>query len=288
MRVKRRRLVRVVLSSFLLLGSTLLAVTLGHGIQNEDANTGVVAQFDEPELNLHFGRQKLQLTLTSVSTEHEEAILQLIREQFDGVQARVDFRTGLVLRPDWDVTSERLLSLVGATSSAEASVDAGVINIRGVSANAQDYQQRLALLQESISDEDTVDSNVVMVDISPTATDLCARSFAAIAKQTIHFRLSGTQIRQSSYPVLDRIIEFAYDCREATVAIIGHTDSTGDEAWNLQLSRIRAQAVADYITGNGIGPERIIAEGRGSEEPIGDNDTVAGRERNRRIEFRLR
>ena len=288
MRVKRRRLVRVVIAAFFLTGSTLLAVNLGHSVQDQDAHTGIDAQADEPELHLQFGRQKLQLTLTSVSAEHEEAILQIIREQFDGVQARVDFRTGLVLRPDWDVTSERLLNLVGATSSAEASVDSGVFSIRGVSHNAQDYQQRLALLQESLPDEKTIESNVVMVDISPTTTDLCARSFEAIANQTIHFRMTSTQIRQSSYPILDRLIEFAYDCHEATVAIIGHTDSTGDETWNLQLSRIRAQAVADYITGNGIAPERIVAEGRGSEEPIGDNDTVAGRERNRRIEFRLR
>ena len=288
MRVKRRRLLRVVITAFFLTGGTLLAVSLGHGVQDKDADTGIVAQADEPELHLQFGRQKLQLTLTSVSTEHEEAILQIIREQFDGVQARVDFRTGLVLRPDWDIASERLLNLVGATSSAEVSVDSGVFSIRGVSPNAEDYQQRLALLQASLPDEMTIDSNVVVVDISPTTTDLCARSFEAIANQTIHFRLSGTQIRQSSYPILDRLIEFAYDCRAATVAIIGHTDTTGDETWNLQLSRIRAQVVADYITDSGIAPERIVAEGRGSQEPIGDNDTVAGRERNRRIEFRLR
>ena len=71
-----RRLVRVVLPALLLLSCALQA--------NELVN--------QPELTLTFGRQELQLTITSGSPEHEEAILKVLREQFDGIKTRVDKR----------------------------------------------------------------------------------------------------------------------------------------------------------------------------------------------------
>jgi outer membrane protein OmpA-like peptidoglycan-associated protein len=117
---------------------------------------------------------------------------------------------------------------------------------------------------------------------------MCERNFASITEQPIQFRQSNTTIRQSSYPQLDRLAEFAYDCQENSIAITGHTDSTGTEAWNLQLSRARAQAVAEQLIARGVTAERLIIEGAGSSFPLALNDTVQGREQNRRIEIELR
>ena len=82
--------------------------------------------------------------------------------------------------------------------------------------------------------------------------------------------------------------EFARDCPGVTIAITGHTDSSGDDSWNRVLSRARAQAVADYIASNGIEADRLIVAGAGAAEPIADNSTAYGRQLNRRIEFELR
>jgi outer membrane protein OmpA-like peptidoglycan-associated protein len=87
---------------------------------------------------------------------------------------------------------------------------------------------------------------------------------------------------------LDRLSEFTYDCRDPKIAIIGHTDATGEESWNMQVSRARAQAVADHLIASGVAAERLIIEGLGSQHPLAENDTVQGRERNRRIEIELR
>ena len=54
------------------------------------------------------------------------------------------------------------------------------------------------------------------------------------------------------------------------------------------MSQARAQAVADYLIANGVAADRLVVEGRGSSEPIADNDTRYGRSLNRRIEFGLR
>jgi outer membrane protein OmpA-like peptidoglycan-associated protein len=66
---------------------------------------------------------------------------------------------------------------------------------------------------------------------------------------------------------------------------VGHTDSQGDEAKNLDLSKRRAAALRDALVERfEIDPERIVVEGMGSEEPIASNRTARGRNANRRVE----
>jgi OmpA-OmpF porin, OOP family len=65
----------------------------------------------------------------------------------------------------------------------------------------------------------------------------------------------------------------------------GYADSTGDKSDNKDLSKQRAQAVADYMAKNGIDQDRIEVRGKGEKDPVADNDTAAGRAKNRRVEI---
>jgi outer membrane protein OmpA-like peptidoglycan-associated protein len=69
-----------------------------------------------------------------------------------------------------------------------------------------------------------------------------------------------------------------------SVSIIGHTDSTGSDAINNPLSLDRANSARDYLIARGVAVNRFSTEGRGSREPVADNNTVDGRAKNRRIE----
>ncbi len=69
-----------------------------------------------------------------------------------------------------------------------------------------------------------------------------------------------------------------------SVSIIGHTDSTGSDAVNNPLSLDRANSARDYLIARGVAVARFSTEGRGSREPVADNNTVDGRAKNRRIE----
>ncbi len=69
----------------------------------------------------------------------------------------------------------------------------------------------------------------------------------------------------------------------ATVVVAGHTDSRGREGANLALSQARAEAVAKALKDSGVGADRIRAVGYGSQKPVGDNSTRAGRQQNRRV-----
>ena len=121
----------------------------------------------------------------------------------------------------------------------------------------------------------------------PTLKSLCQRVFEAIDRPNIVFGLQGHELRTSSFAALDRIINFSRNCPDAVFLIVGHSDSIGDEAFNLLISRRRAASVADYLQRGGVDESRIRIEGRGSAEPVADNSTRSGRARNRRVELEL-
>ncbi|MDW2144894.1 OmpA family protein, partial [Vibrio sp. 1833] len=83
---------------------------------------------------------------------------------------------------------------------------------------------------------------------------------------------------------LDNFVSFLNEYPQAQVEITGYTDSSGPAAYNQKLSERRAQAVADYITGAGIDADRLTVKGMGEENPVADNSTREGREKNRRVE----
>lgn len=71
------------------------------------------------------------------------------------------------------------------------------------------------------------------------------------------------------------------------IQIEGHTDATGDEAFNLQLSLDRAKTVEKALVARGVAAERLSTKGLGRTQPLSGNDTDEGRARNRRVEFRV-
>jgi outer membrane protein OmpA-like peptidoglycan-associated protein len=74
-----------------------------------------------------------------------------------------------------------------------------------------------------------------------------------------------------------------YEGRE--LMIVGHTDATGTDSYNMTLSRQRAQSTADYLVSQGVPSSRIRVVGRGEEEPVASNDAADGRQLNRRVEI---
>ncbi|TAK79275.1 MAG: OmpA family protein [Aquabacterium sp.] len=71
------------------------------------------------------------------------------------------------------------------------------------------------------------------------------------------------------------------------IIAVGHTDSVGSDAYNQKLSLKRAEAVKAYLTGKGIEANRVYTEGKGEAQPVADNKTKAGREKNRRVEIEV-
>jgi OmpA-OmpF porin, OOP family len=109
-----------------------------------------------------------------------------------------------------------------------------------------------------------------------------------VIHEQVQFDTDRATIKRVSDELLDKVAAVFKEHPEITkVEVQGHTDSRGRPAHNKQLSQRRAEAVQKALIGRGIAKERLIAKGFGQEVPIADNDTDEGRQKNRRVQFKI-
>jgi OOP family OmpA-OmpF porin len=107
-----------------------------------------------------------------------------------------------------------------------------------------------------------------------------------VATQGILFDVDSDRIRPESTPTLDEIGEMLSDHPDLRIAIEGHTDSDGDDAYNRNLSEKRAAAVRQFLIATySIEGGRLESTGFGESRPVADNDTPEGKQQNRRVEL---
>jgi outer membrane protein OmpA-like peptidoglycan-associated protein len=102
----------------------------------------------------------------------------------------------------------------------------------------------------------------------------------------IQFDVNSDQLRPESAPVLKMVADALAPNASLKLRIEGHTDSSGDAAKNLDLSKRRAESVKNaLVTRYGIAADRLTTEGFGQTKPLSPNDTPQGKANNRRVEF---
>lgn len=119
------------------------------------------------------------------------------------------------------------------------------------------------------------------VDVSRTADDRLKLNIPT----DISFDSNRADIKPNFRPILDNFAASLNDNPVTNVTIIGHADSTGNDAINDPLSRARAASTRDYLVSRGVSGYRFSTDGRGSREPIASNATEAGKAKNRRVEI---
>ena len=103
----------------------------------------------------------------------------------------------------------------------------------------------------------------------------------------IQFNPNTAQFKSKAYTELERVVLFLQENAKVKVEIGGHTNGWLSHSQSMQLSKQRAQAVADYLTGHGIQEHRVSFKGYGKIKPLASNDTLEGRRKNQRIEMRI-
>ena len=101
----------------------------------------------------------------------------------------------------------------------------------------------------------------------------------------ILFKYDSDSILTESNESLNEAFSFLNDIPQLKVKIVGHTSNEGKAKYNEKLSKKRAVAVLNYLVGKGISEDRMNAEGKGSTEPVAENDTDENKQKNRRIQF---
>ena len=128
--------------------------------------------------------------------------------------------------------------------------------------------------------------------------DLCAKSAPGsavnafgcpadkgIILEGVSFKTATAVFTPESQKVLDKMAATLGQAPQVKIEVAGYTDAVGNPQKNLELSKQRAQAVVSYLVSKGVSAERLRAIGLGQEQPIADNATPAGRQKNRRVEL---
>jgi outer membrane protein OmpA-like peptidoglycan-associated protein len=103
----------------------------------------------------------------------------------------------------------------------------------------------------------------------------------------VTFETDRAEIRPGFYEILNSVGLVLKEYNKTIIEVMGHTDSTGSEAYNQSLSERRAASVGSYLVGQGIDGRRMLTQGFGERFPITSNGTPEGRQQNRRVELRL-
>lgn len=174
-----------------------------------------------------------------------------------------------------------------------ATVTADSVRVSGVTAQQNGQSEMARVLSDKLEDGAAFELEVTYSEALdtqaalPTPDECIALINEAGNSQKITFAPSSSELEKDAVKTIDAIAEILRDCQNVRIEIGGHTDSQGREEMNEQLSQARADAVLNAIMARRVLVSNLSAKGFGESQPIADNNTEAGREANRRIEFRL-
>ena len=136
----------------------------------------------------------------------------------------------------------------------------------------------------------TIASAEAIDDLSAMPLELSlpkAKKGERLVVESIHYKTGSANLEVGSLGALDRLLRMMQENPYHEIEIEGHTDSTGNPEFNLELSHRRAEAAADWLIRNGILSKRIKTVGYGDKRPVADNITREGRQKNRRTEITI-
>jgi outer membrane protein OmpA-like peptidoglycan-associated protein len=161
----------------------------------------------------------------------------------------------------------------GSKGAATGAVLGGAVGAGGGYLWSQRMQEQKAAMERA-----TVGTGVA---VSQTADNRLKLDIPS----DISFATGRSDVSANFAPILNQFATSLNQNPVTTVTIIGHTDSTGSDAINNPLSIDRANSTRNYLVARGVAGNRVATDGRGSREPIADNNTNEGRAKNRRVEI---
>lgn len=197
------------------------------------------------------------------------------------------------LPPDWPVRVLSGLEALSLLVNGALIVTPESVTLSGISEREGTSAEIAAMLAGKLGRAGTFSLDITYrappppKDIPPDP-EVCEADLAAVqAASKISFEPGSATIAADAMKTMDIIADILTECGEIRLEIQGHTDSQGRETMNQQLSQARAQSVLNELRARRVLTSSYVAVGYGESQPIADNKTEAGRENNRRIEFRL-
>lgn len=223
-----------------------------------------------------------------------KAVDAFARAAFAGAEVLTATRLDPTLPDGWPVRVLAGLEALAEVDSGSLLVRADTVEVTGVTGSLEARGKITQILSGKLGQGQTFRVNVRYdealdpVASLPTPEECVADVNAVIARTKITFTPASAEIATTARPVLDELAKILVACPPMQMEISGHTDAQGSEGGNQALSQARAEAVLLALQGRRVDISGMTAKGHGEATPIADNETDAGREANRRIEFVLK
>ncbi len=262
-----------------------LAASLGAGTTEGQGPAEFLATMGETGTVEIGGRLVDELQRNAVMAYSEAA--------FGADKVKMAARLDPALPDGWPVRVMAGLEAMKQLTSGKLVVRHDSVTVKGVTGSPQARSQIAQILSGKLGQGQSFQVDVrydveLDPDAAPPPPEDCAAEIAAIlSRQKIAFTPGSSEIAGTAMPTLTAIAEVLGDCPVMLMEIGGFTDSQGSEGGNLALSQARADAVLFALQGRRVDVSGMRAKGYGEASPVADNDTDAGREANRRIEFTL-
>jgi outer membrane protein OmpA-like peptidoglycan-associated protein len=181
----------------------------------------------------------------------------------------------LVLFTNASAQEKQVTDLTGQDVSADQLVAALNIETRGVGAKCEPYQKKMSMLTRGISSMPRTASEVP--DLEPVKA----------ASVSATFEKNSAELTQESRTLLETIAKAlkSQELSNQCFQLAGHTCDLGDDAYNMALSRRRADSVKTFLIAEGIEKDRLVTTGFGETSPMTSNESEALRKKNRRVEL---
>lgn len=193
----------------------------------------------------------------------------------------------------WSVRVMVGLQALSQLNDGRLIVDPDRLQVTGRTGNTESRSDIARLLSEELGQTAEFEINVSYEEALdpiaslPTPQECVDRIQAIQDEGKIVFDPGSVSLTEEAGAILDQIAEVLPDCRHVRMEIAGHTDAQGRDTMNLNLSQSRAEAVLNGLLARNVLVSNLTAQGYGETQPRASNETEAGREQNRRIEFRL-
>lgn len=237
---------------------------------------------------------KLELRGRLTDEMQRQAVDAFARSAFAGAEVRTGTRVDEGLPDGWPVRVLAGLKALAEVDNGKLLVRADTVEVTGVTGSTAARGKITQILSEGLGQGQTFKVNVRYdealdpIASLPTPEKCAADVNAVIARTKITFTPSSAEIATTARPVLDELATILATCPPMQMEIGGYTDAQGSEGGNQALSLARAEAVLLALQGRRVDVSGMTATGYGEAQPIADNETDAGREANRRIEFVLK
>jgi OOP family OmpA-OmpF porin len=223
-----------------------------------------------------------------------QAVDAFARAAFEGADVLMATRTDAALPDGWPVRVFAGIEALAEVEEGKLLVRADTVEVTGVTGSQETRGRITQILSGKLGPGQTFRVNVRYdealdpIASLPTPEECAADVNAVIAAKKITFTPASAELATDARPVLDALAGILVACPPMQMEIAGHTDAQGSEGGNRALSQARAEAVLLALQGRRVDISGMTAVGYGEATPIADNDSEAGREANRRIEFVLK